>query len=1059
MKRTLYFIAIAGCCIFSLPLSGFAGEHHFFQQNQRDTIPVKTIQKVRVTVKDLMDGEPLDSVFITVGTKRGYTDKNGVIELDSIRAESMVNATKAGYLAQSKKAKNNMQFRLGKRELSSAQNTYKNGLYERPMEHFSGASTIISGNELRRIHPTNFVEALRFFDPALVTSRNNLYGDDPNVPSSLKIRGTYNFPASASIASSSGTNPAGFQLNPSAADFVADNIAHPDQPVILLNGVQVSLQAATDIDINRIEKITILKDAAATSVYGVRGGTGVVLIQTAVPRKGNLSVTYSGQLQITTADLSWYQLMEAKEKLQLEQAAGMYTNNNALYQSRLDQVNKGVNTNWLEIPTRTGFGTKHYLALEGGDDDISYGLDYSYNSMQGVMKGSNRKNMNFGGYISTRIKNLTINNYLTYTRSNSANSPYGSLTDYANQNAYWNPYDPATGKMSRLLEEYTYNGTTTTFYNPAYNGTISTTDESVYSRLSNLTSINWNIGYGFRLSGRFAISKQSDEHNLFLPPGHTSYADLDPSEFFRRGQYNQTTSEFLSYEGALNLHYNKKVGLHQFYASAGVSAMETNSQSAGIELIGFSSDKLSDIAFGNAYSNKRPETGKIITRLASTYANVSYSFDNRYQLEVSGNADASSQFAANNRLAPHWSVGASWNLHQERFFGTNNILNQLRIRGSVGTAGNLYYQSYLGRTNYNYYTDRQYIQTGSGYGTRGTGLGAFLTGFANDDLKAPVMQKQNIGIDAVLLQNRLFVRVEAYRNRSKDLVLPVASPSSSGFQDFSYYDNLGEIENKGWEFDVNYIIIKNLNKGITWSVRANGIHNTDRIISTSSYTDELNRQNDLMSTDQTRPQPRYVPGESLTAIWAVTTGGIDPATGREKFRKADGSETFTWDAADKAVAGDLSPTLMGTFGTSVSIKRITAGVYFSYELGGAYYNQTLADRIENADLTYNVDRRASTNRWANPGDMTAYKKLSLNGLVSDPTYATSRFVQPGDVMNCAAVSLEYSLPQNVISKINASNARIGFIANNLFNTATKTVERGMHYPFQRMYSFNITASF
>ena len=225
----------------------------------------------------------------------------------------------------------------------------------------------------------------------------------------------------------------------------------------------MALQTALDIDINRIEKVTILKDAAAASVYGVRGGTGIVLIQTKTPRKGNLGVTYSGQVQITSPDVSSYRLMEAKEKLQLEEAAGMYTNNDALYQTRLSKVNKGVNTDWLEIPTRTGVGTKHYLSLDGGDDDIAYGLDYSYNSIQGVMKGSNRRIMNFGGYISTRIKNLTISNYLTYTRSNSANSPYGSLTDYAKQNAYWNPYDSVTGGMTRILEEYTYNGITTTF--------------------------------------------------------------------------------------------------------------------------------------------------------------------------------------------------------------------------------------------------------------------------------------------------------------------------------------------------------------------------------------------------------------------------------------------------------------------------------------------------------------------------------------------------------------------------------------------------------------------
>src|SRR5258705_3404993 len=154
-------------------------------------------------------------------------------------------------------------------------------------------------------------------------------------------------------------------------------------------------------------------------------------------------------------------------------------------------------------------------------------------------------------------------------------------------------------------------------------------------------------------------------------------------------------------------------------------------------------------------------------------------------------------------------------------------------------------------------------------------------------------------MDAVLLQNRLSIRVDAYRNKTKDLVLPVVSTSSTGFIIFTYYDNLGAIENKGIEFDVNYNIIKNVKKGITWNIRLNGIHNEDRIIATSGWLDQLNNANDAMSIDQTRPQPHYVSGKSLTDIWAVNSLGIDPATGKEKFLKADGTQTFTWDAADK----------------------------------------------------------------------------------------------------------------------------------------------------------------
>ncbi|HEX6168172.1 MAG TPA: TonB-dependent receptor plug domain-containing protein, partial [Chitinophagaceae bacterium] len=295
MKHLLFSLT-AAFSILCFSSSAAAEKTGFYQQTLKDTIPKKAIEKVRVIVKDLMDATVMDSVYVTVGSKRGYTDKKGIIEFDSVLVGSFVTVSKAGYLAQSKKAKADLQIRLSKRDIQASANNYKNGFYERPVEHFTGAATIVKGDDLRKVNPLNFAEALKYYDPSFIVTRDNKYGDDPNVAPSVKIRGSYNFPAAATIASNSRNVSTGLQLNPSSGDFVASNITNPDQPVILLNGIQVSLQTALDIDINRIHKITILKDAAATSIYGVRGGNGVLLIQTKLPQKGVLNVTYSGQL-------------------------------------------------------------------------------------------------------------------------------------------------------------------------------------------------------------------------------------------------------------------------------------------------------------------------------------------------------------------------------------------------------------------------------------------------------------------------------------------------------------------------------------------------------------------------------------------------------------------------------------------------------------------------------------------------------------------------------------------------------------------------------------------
>src|SRR5215204_3674358 len=172
-KRIQYFmkyllLCLAATSAFSLCLTSnaFAGNTFFFQSAGKDTVPARLIDRVNVTVKDLMDGEGLDSVYVTVGAKRGYTNGSGSVSFDSVRAGAVITASKNGYLVQSKKAKTDVVIRLGKRETSSSSKDFNNGLYQRPFEHFSGANTVVTGAELRKINPLNFIEALKYYAPS-----------------------------------------------------------------------------------------------------------------------------------------------------------------------------------------------------------------------------------------------------------------------------------------------------------------------------------------------------------------------------------------------------------------------------------------------------------------------------------------------------------------------------------------------------------------------------------------------------------------------------------------------------------------------------------------------------------------------------------------------------------------------------------------------------------------------------------------------------------------------------------------------------------------------------
>lgn len=922
----------------------------------------------------------------------------------------------------------------------------------------------IAGSDLRRINPSSVLDAIAIADPSFQVFRNNLSGDDPNVLPEVRIRGAANFPAAAAVATHSAATSTGVQMTPSSADFVADQVTASTRPLFLLNGVQISMQQLVDMDINRIERIVILKDAVATAPYGARGSNGVVLIETAPTKKGDINVRYTGLVQAASADLSSYHLLNAGNKFALENKAGYYNGLPALQSEHASAVSAGINTHWLQVPIQTAVVNKHNLTVDGGDDHVEYGLNFAYSDIQGTMKGSERQTYGLDLHIGARLKAFVIRNDLSYSSMQSSQSPYGNLSDYAKLDPYLSPYDSLTGNFAKVLDQYhikTAAGadSVVTVYNPAFNSTIATQNTTTYNRIGNTTYAEWMIGRGFALNGRASINYQSDENDVFLPPSNTTFGNFAPAQFFQRGTYDQTTSRWWDVEGELKMNFSRQIGLHHIDANAGISGMFTNSDATGIQVQGFSSDHMANIAFGNGYSNSKPATGMIQDRWVSAFASANYSYDRRYQVDLVGTGFGSSQVGPSNPYAGYWAAGASWNIHNEHFFHRGKVLNELRLKASTGVTGNQFFQSYLNNDSYNYLTNEQYILGGSNLGTRGVGLGAYLSGVGNTHLAAPTSTNSNVGLESVLLDSRLFVNATYYRQQSSGLVLPVYSPAYTGFGSFNYYDNLGGIRNSGVELSLQYAVIRDTKNRVFWNVMASGFHNVNTITATSNYVDSLNAYNNSSAVDQTRPHQLYVKGQSLTSIWAVRSAIIDPATGQELFLRPDGSSTFNWSAADKRVVGDYSPKWQGTFGTSLSVKQISFATYFRYQLGGQIYNQTLADMVENANLANNVDSRAaSSKRWQTSGDHAKLKALSANGLQTSPTYATSRFVQNSDQLECASLVLGYTWPSFRNNKLPFQQTGISLVANNAFRVGNNEMERGTAYPFNRTFSLTLTTA-
>lgn len=209
---------------------------------------------------------------------------------------------------------------------------------------------------------------------------------------------------------------------------------NPNQPLFILDGFETTLETVYDLDMNCVSSITLLKDAAAKAIYGAKAANGVVVIETILPKSGNLYVSYTGSLDITAPDLTSYNLTNAAEKLEAEWRANKYvasggTEQAALleeYYGYLKEVERGVNTYWLSKPLRTGVGQKHSLGLSGGDSQMRYDVNISYNDVKGVMKGSDRQTLSGNITLAYRYNNLNFRNNLSISTNRAENSPYGS---------------------------------------------------------------------------------------------------------------------------------------------------------------------------------------------------------------------------------------------------------------------------------------------------------------------------------------------------------------------------------------------------------------------------------------------------------------------------------------------------------------------------------------------------------------------------------------------------------------------------------------------------------
>ena len=841
---------------------------------------------------------------------------------------------------------------------------------------------------------------------------NNLDGSNPNVIPDFQIRGTASMPSTNELTSS----------------FVGS----PNMPTFIMDGFEVTAEKVFDLDPMRIESMTILKDAAATAIYGSRASNGVVVINTKQPEAGKLRLLYNLDVSFNIPDLTDYDLLNATEKLQFGKAAGYFDPFGTIdqtearerdYNYRLGLVQQGYNTYWLDKPLEVAIGHKHTLSVEGGEKAMRYSLDLTYENVPGVMKESGRQRM--GTMLLYRFKNLTFRNNMTYDNVKSTNSPYGSFREYATLNPYY-PYQDENGNYLKELEANSGILGRKSVINPLYNTTLNVIDETSYSEFANNFGIDWYI----------------NADTVFKPADHTDFVNYSDDNYYRRGYYQATSGKEFFYDGNVVLSYFKQIQNHTLNANIAWNIQGNEGEVYTVRAEGFPDEKLDFITFAAQNAKEYLPTGEdYISRLMGFVGNAGYTYRDCYLLDASIRFDGSSKFGSDGRWATFWSVGLGWNIHKEKFAENWTWANMLKIRASYGMTGSQAFEPYQSIIMYEYYTQNRYRYN----------IGAMMMRLGNPDLKWQQTNQLNIGTDISVLGDRLALSANYYQNRSKDLLTDVTLPPSLGYG--TYRENLGEIENKGYELEVRLGILKK--KDLWLNLTASGIHNTNILKKISNSLEAWNQAWDKSDENLNVPKVRYIEGESINSIWGVPSLGINPANGKETYLAADGSLTDRWQAKDQRVIGCTDPDLEGNLGLNAGWKGLQLNLYFTYRIGGQNYNYTLVDRVENADKRYNTDRRVLEQRWQQPGDITFFKDVKDES----QTRPTSRFVEDYNYLQLSALNLSYDFPTPLTRKWRMENIRISFSMNDVFRASSIKAERGIDYPFARAFRTSLRVIF
>lgn len=799
-----------------------------------------------------------------------------------------------------------------------------------------------------------------------------------------------------------------------------------NEPLYVIDGVPINntqtfnqqtgeerINGMSNINPSDIESIEILKDAASTSIYGARAANGVVLINTKRGKSGKPRIelnTWYGFSQVANR----YDLLDASDFAVLVNE-GLATVNVAPVYSQEFIDNPSVNTDWQSAIFRTAPTTNINLSTRGGSDKTRYMLSAGYMDQQGVIIESRFKRYNLRVNLDQDIgKRIKIGNSLTasYTLNDRLRNTGAARSDGGEQNfLFGSPVltsaharSPATPIMDPVSGQYSFDPLAPLFPNPVAMAEAQDINNSTIRLIGNVFG-EYEIVDGLRFRTQLGTDLRYENEDFFMPP----FPDQKQGNGTGRASVRNFNEVLWLTENYLTYDFNLG-GRHKFQALAGASFQESQWESSFSYVAGFGSDRIKTLNGGSQIleSTSNAESWGI----SSYFGRLNYNLADKYLFSVNYRVDGSSRFGRNNKYGQFPSASIGWNMIEEEFMQGVRSLSNLKLRASYGITGNQEIGNYShmgtlgvgGGTN----LGRNYLNR----------LGAVVNNIPNDDFSWEQTAQFNAGIDLGLFNNRVNVTTDYYIKTTSDLLLDIPMPRTSGFA--STLTNIGEMENRGFEFSLNTV---NLDGELSWRSNLNFSMNRNKVLSLVGDQDIRVRESIARV------------GYPVSFYLFEREKLVDPATGTVIIVDKDESGGDPTDF-DRQIMGSPFPKHIGGFTNEFRYKGFDLTVFFQWSYGNKIFNNTRKWMEEmrrdlQSTIGYNTTREAFDNRWTQPGDVTEYPGVFYDLRNQDHFLAHNGWLEDGSYLRLKTLTLGYNFPDALNKRLKLSGVRAYVSSNNL----------------------------